>query len=83
MKIGECASRNFTLLFLLLCMFNGGMSPLFCYCAELYTVKLLCYCLGGDRTTYYVDAIWQCLANNVKWSPLVLNNMYGMVFLLT
>ena len=33
MKIGECASKNFTLLFLLLCIFDSGMLPLFCYCA--------------------------------------------------
>ena len=76
MKIGECASRNFALLFLLLCMFDSGMSPFFCYCSELYTVKLFCYCLSGDRTTYYVDEIWQCLAINIRWSPLVLNNAY-------
>ena len=86
MKIGECASRNFTLLFLLLCMFDSGMLPLFCYCSELYTVKLFCYYLSGDRTTYYVDEIWQCLAINIRWSPLVLNNayyiyIYGMVLL--
>ena len=76
MKIGECASRNFALLFLLLCMFDSGMSPFFCYCSELYTVKLFCYCLSGDKTTYYVDEIWQCLAINIRWSPLVLNNAY-------
>ena len=43
----------------------------FCYCAKLYTVKLFCYCLSGDKTTYYVDEIWQCLAINVRWNPLV------------
>ena len=59
MKIGECARRNYSLLFLLLCMFDSGMSPLFCYCAEFYTVKLFFYCLSEDRTTYYVDEIWQ------------------------
>ena len=48
----------------------------FCYCVELYTLKLFCYCLSGDRTTYYIDEIWQCLAINVRWSPLVLNNAY-------
>ena len=57
-------------------MFDNGMSPLFCYCSELYTVKLFCYCLSGDKTTYYVDEIWQCLAINIRWSPLVLNNAY-------
>ena len=76
MKIGECGSRNFTLLyfFLLLCLSDSGMSTLFCffcYYVELYTIKLFCYCLSGDRTTYYVDVIWQCLAINVRWSPLV------------
>ena len=29
MKIGKCESKNFTLLFLLLCMFDSGMLPLF------------------------------------------------------
>ena len=32
--------------------------------------------LSGDKTNYYVDEILQCLAINVRWSPLVLNNSY-------
>ena len=31
MKIGERGNRNFTLLFLLLCLSDSGMSPLFCF----------------------------------------------------
>ena len=77
MKIGECESRNFTLLFLLLCLIVA--------CHYFFVFLLLCRALyykayfvsfSGDRTTYYVDEIWQCLAINVRWSPLVLNNAY-------
>ena len=64
----------------------------YCYCACLimachhFFVFLLLYrtlycktyfvSLSRDRTNYYVDEIWQCLAINVRWSPLVLNNAY-------
>ena len=64
----------------------------YCYCACLimachhFFVFLLLYrtlyckayfvSLSGDKTNYYVDEILQCLAINVRWSPLVLNNAY-------
>ena len=78
MKIGECGSRNFTLLFLLLCLSDSGMSPLFCFfvIVQNFNCKAYFVSLSGDRTTYYVDEIWQCLAINIRWSPLVLNNAY-------
>ena len=29
-----------------------------------------------DLIQYFIEVIWQCLAVNVRWSPLILNNAY-------
>ena len=34
-----------------------GFFFFFFYCVEPYIIKLFCYCLGGNKSTYYIDEI--------------------------
>ena len=69
MKLGECVSSCIT--FLLLCMSDSAMSP-------LSTVKLFCDCLVGTEPPI-IFVLWHCLTINIRWSPLVSNNIFYML----